>query len=506
MPKTYTYQTKKKLCLKYIRKAFLICISTILFIVLQHQSTYAAEATKNFKAFKIIQSHKELNIDSGKAFTFQVGFKNIGKQTWMQDGDYKVLLATKATKGKDLFYHPYWPGKSYVAKMTTKKTKPGEIAYFRFALQAPKYGGKYIEKFQLNVGDAIWMEGGELEIPITVNGPADNDSSSSSYDSDSHTTTTTTSTTSTINTSTTKPIKKNTSISAQFHNTEPEIRVGLFNTTEPIEITANKGFQIWDQKNNLLYDLSADKIVTISFDFNTLKYSIDAPPLGKTLSSYIKVVPKTTETVFEIVNYENRPNWNKELNDNMFEGSLEIRYSNATKKLWVINQLPIDTYLKGLAESSSSAPKEFQKALVIAARTYALYHYLNPSKHKDEHFTVDAKYDQIYRGYNLAKRVPEISQAVQDTKGYAVTYNNEIVITPYFSQSDGRTRSWQEVWGGDPKPWLVSVSDPYNDGKEKLGHGVGMSAQGAIGFAQDGKNYQEILKYYYTGIKIEKAY
>ncbi len=34
------------------------------------------------------------------------------------------------------------------------------------------------------------------------------------------------------------------------------------------------------------------------------------------------------------------------------------------------------------------------------------------------------------------------------------------------------------------------------------GHGVGMSQSGANGMAQEGKNYREILKHYYTGIEI----
>lgn len=36
------------------------------------------------------------------------------------------------------------------------------------------------------------------------------------------------------------------------------------------------------------------------------------------------------------------------------------------------------------------------------------------------------------------------------------------------------------------------------------GHGVGMSQYGAYGMAENGSNYQEILKYYYQGIEIQK--
>ncbi len=37
------------------------------------------------------------------------------------------------------------------------------------------------------------------------------------------------------------------------------------------------------------------------------------------------------------------------------------------------------------------------------------------------------------------------------------------------------------------------------------GHGVGMSQYGAYGFAKKGKSYENILKHYYTGVKIDKA-
>ena len=100
----------------------------------------------------------------------------------------------------------------------------------------------------------------------------------------------------------------------------------------------------------------------------------------------------------------------------------------------------------GLAETSNASPLEFQKVLATAARTYALYHYYRgldfglteaSTKHANEHFHVDATYDQVYRGYNSEIRMPRLAQAVQETRGMIVTYNHELAITPYFSRSDG---------------------------------------------------------------------
>lgn len=38
------------------------------------------------------------------------------------------------------------------------------------------------------------------------------------------------------------------------------------------------------------------------------------------------------------------------------------------------------------------------------------------------------------------------------------------------------------------------------------GHGVGLCQVGAYGMALAGADYQDILRHYYTGVAIEKAY
>ena len=149
---------------------------------------------------------------------------------------------------------------------------------------------------------------------------------------------------------------------------------------------------------------------------------------------------------------------------------------------------PFELYLRGLAETSEISPFEYQKALHTAARTYANYHIRRNTKHGGV-FHIDAKYDQVYRGYGAEARSPSITRAVNETRGKIVTYNGELAITPYFSRSDGRTRSWGEVWyGGSNYPWLVSVPVPWDEeaGRTLWGHGVGLSATGALDAANDG--------------------
>jgi stage II sporulation protein D len=154
---------------------------------------------------------------------------------------------------------------------------------------------------------------------------------------------------------------------------------------------------------------------------------------------------------------------------------------------------------------SNGAPYEYQKALITAARTYAYWHLTHPGKHIT--FTVDSTYDQVYRGHDRELQQPNIVRAVEETRGQIVHYSGAPVVTPYYANSDGRTRAWTEVWGGGAKPWLVSVEAKYDKGKKLWGHGVGMSARDAAYRADEDKwSWDQLLKYYYTSIDLKRLW
>ncbi|NIS52848.1 hypothetical protein GWN26_04340, partial [Candidatus Saccharibacteria bacterium] len=107
--------------------------------------------------------------------------------------------------------------------------------------------------------------------------------------------------------------------------------------------------------------------------------------------------------------------------------------------------------------------------------------------------------------------VTRLTEASNQTRGMIVHYENEPVFTPYYSRSDGRTRSYKEVWGiynGQDYGWLQSVPAPYDAEKNNTlwGHGVGMACTDAIGMANDGYNWEEILKHYYLNITLKKLW
>ncbi len=525
------------------------------------------------EAFKMIQSHREINIVKGRGFTFEVGFKNKTNYTWMRTGPKSVdlKLAPPYNRATPL-RHKFWRDAETPAWLKNEQAKPGWLAYYKFALEAPKQPGIYKEKFVLvSYGDGHVLSGSEFEIVLNVWDSAEqfakkqkriitnkNASKNSQPKADSVTRSSravglaeiclnikpsdfeaavdqrlldeclkigikvTKEGASYINLDSTpaslpspdlepdpepstNPLHD--SAPAPVASDGPIMRIGLFYTTEPVLITANSLYKVKDKSGDLLTTIPANIESQVVFNFSTKTYTLTTNGASLATSSYLRFESENQDNVFEIVSYENRPGWNSSLNDNKFLGNLEIRYASSTGRLWLINELPIETYLKGLAESSNSSPLEYQKALITAARTYAMHHYNRGTKHADEYFTLDARYDQVYKGYGSQIRLPKVVQAVEETKGQVVTYNGEIAITPYFSHSDGRTRDWEEVWGGSVA-WCRSVKEPEGYDRTTLyGHGVGMSARGALILAADHNyNFKQILKYYYTGIELKKIY
>lgn len=279
------------------------------------------------------------------------------------------------------------------------------------------------------------------------------------------------------------------------------IRVALSVSGDPV-IRGDGKFDIMVNSEKIeSYDMDDAIEVSLKDGQYTLKNGNEA----MVLADYPRFVPNEG-TILRIDNFTNRPSWSTNVNDNQYRGILEVR--DVEENPMVVNELPLEDYLKGVAEPAESDPYEKIKTLAILARTYAKF-YLDvdkkfPSKPYDA--SDDPGIFQRYLGYGYELRAPNMTRAVNETQGMVVTYQGSLVKTPYFSSSDGRTRSAQEVFGWTNTPYLQSVADPYCEGMELRGHGVGLSGCGAYGAAKDGKTAEEIIKYYYQGVEIEKLY
>lgn len=226
------------------------------------------------------------------------------------------------------------------------------------------------------------------------------------------------------------------------------------------------------------------------------------------------------DTILQITNWQHTPAWNPKINDNRYRGALEIRKLGT--QLGVINELPLEDYIRGIAEPVPSDPPEKAKLLAVLARSYALY-YVDPTHRKFPGTPYDGSDNpaefQKYLGYNYELR-GNMPAAAEATRGVVATFDGKVVKTPYFTSSGGRTRTAAEAkWKVADFPFVVSVEDPWScggtlaDSAKKLrcpenarGHGVGASGTGMTGLARAGQTYAEILEYFYDGLKLEKAY
>jgi peptidoglycan hydrolase-like amidase len=286
----------------------------------------------------------------------------------------------------------------------------------------------------------------------------------------------------------------------------PEMRVLLGDAASPNILTANGKYVVETDTGEQVLVVKRHKWVKLRYDSATEKYILRRGDRRIESDRPLRVTPVKAYKTVEVITFENRPAWNTELNDNRFFGSVEVVYSTPSGKPLLVNEIGIERYIRGIAEVSNTSPEAYLKALLTAARTYALYNITHPTKHAPEPYILSATDgDQIYRGANFSKRSPNVVAAQKATRRQVVLYDGEPIIAAYFSRSDGRTRSWSEVWGGS-YPWAVSVDDPCCDGETLWGHGVGLSGTGARYFADLGWGWKKILTYYYTGVTIGDGY
>ena len=304
-------------------------------------------------------------------------------------------------------------------------------------------------------------------------------------------------------------------------------------TSKFINVTANKTFWVKEGSRKLA-EVSANRLVKIGYK-NGL-YVVLIPSQKKTLyrNSFIKV-QATSGGLVKLPSYDSRWKYN------IFRGNVQVRYSNQSKKLWAINELRLESYLKGMIEAGSSTtdkhddPLTYIKTMATVARSYASYYRQRGGRHSGEPFHLKNSRlgngsDQVYAGYKAESS--NQTNAVNRTKSRVITSSSgNILVTPY---SHGgwvyeKSPSTCISHGGYPIPnrthrclrsinpseagwsnlilWFCRrVKDPHGDRSWRCGtggnHCVGLSATGAIGYAKNGRDYSWILGHYYQNTRV----
>ncbi|NJR48759.1 MAG: SpoIID/LytB domain-containing protein [Leptolyngbyaceae cyanobacterium CSU_1_3] len=216
-------------------------------------------------------------------------------------------------------------------------------------------------------------------------------------------------------------------------------------------IASNAGATLLDEKGRSLHKLSAGENYTVQVGGGGLDIG------SWQLPAIVWVEPDARGVLY--------------LGDRPYHGRFLLVSQKG--RLRVINYVNLRQYLHSVvgSEVSPSWHKQALKAQAVAARSYALTYYFRPANSL-YHMGSD-EYFQVYSG--IKTEAETTRKAVDETAGEFVSYRGGIVESLYAASDDIVIEAFQ---------------------------GKGMSQIGALGLAEKGYAYQQILASYYpkTGV------
>lgn len=142
-----------------------------------------------------------------------------------------------------------------------------------------------------------------------------------------------------------------------------------------------------------------------------------------------------------------------------YRGALEV-FGNSRHTLTIVNELPLEEYLRGVVPNELSPTTfgqiEALKAQAVAARTYIKRNLGQYAKEGYDVCATDAC--QVYLGAGTED--PLASQAVAATRGIVATYDGQPINALYSSTCGGRTEDAENIFN-EKVPYLVSTSCEY---------------------------------------------
>lgn len=427
------------------------------------------------QAEKVLINQSKIAKPGGNKFRIITAILNSSDTEW--DG-YTIKALNTSTN----FSNNSWVSKQKILTKDKQVSSEG-IAREIFFARTPPQAGDYKFKFAFfSQGEKI--PGTTFELPIEVT-----KSASSNYSPP-------------FESSSNKEKKKDFRMKQQ-----PKVRIGLkaVDNNYTLVTPVNSKYKVYAGEV-IKGEVQPGETVTLSKEDDGYFFGMDG--LKFETDKYLRLVPQDNYSAkFKLSHFTRKVEW-REKNFNIYRGAIEYRKEKSGEKdKYLINELKLEDYTKGLAETSENPPLAMQKAQAVAARTYAM-HIRDTSKHTSRNFHLSGGTgDQLYLGVKSEKLSPNYVKAAKATRGYMITYNDEIVVTPYFGHSNGYTRSWADVWEGDQKPWLVPVRTEYDSGLSTYGHGVGMSQRdAAIRARKEDASWKELIYHYYTDIELEQFY
>ncbi|WP_100374169.1 stage II sporulation protein D [Bacillus sp. FJAT-45037] len=199
-----------------------------------------------------------------------------------------------------------------------------------------------------------------------------------------------------------------------------------------------------------------------------------------------------------------------ESNQVTYETDSDVAIQVFRSKQEIVEEIPIEKYVAGVVASEMHATFEMEalKAQALTARTYIVRQMLHPGDVElpGEAMVTDTVTHQVYQseaelrekwGSEFDLYYKRIQDAVLQTKGQVLTYEDEPITAAFFSTSNGYTENSEDYWP-NPIPYLRSVESPWDqtsprftaekvvpvaEVEQKLG--VSLSQDGSVGAITD---------------------
>ena len=230
-----------------------------------------------------------------------------------------------------------------------------------------------------------------------------------------------------------------------------KMRVAIVNGKSSLVVGSSTASEVADARGKVLGRLAANEGTNVQPDGQNIR-------LGKwKTQAAVWLKPAKGGLVF--------------VGDRWYRG--DILLVSQGNSLLAVNYVDLESYIASVvgSEVSPSWPMDALKAQAIAARSYALVHYIRPA---------NSLYDlgnterwQVYKGINSEWNTTRL--AVQETHGVFLSYKGGVVESMYAASDD----IVKNVFGGK-----------------------GMSQNGALSLAKQGYNYKQILARYYPSTSL----
>ena len=202
--------------------------------------------------------------------------------------------------------------------------------------------------------------------------------------------------------------------------------------------------------------------------------------------------PSSTDASFSLFDVTIGVNFHWERKETQtFLGTLRLVVES--DQITAINELPVEKYLASVisSEMKATAGLELLKAHAVISRSWLLAQMRrreDNQQQKNDFFSFIKKDDELIRWYDredhtifdvcaddhcqryqgiTRQTCKNVEQALKATRGQILCYGDDICDARFSKCCGGMTEEFQYCWEDTPKPYLVSVEDPFCNTNDK---------------------------------------